>query len=168
MLDKTAHWDENTFRWCMEGIWYHTKFGQMGPLDIPDISGTRHACKLGWLDLLAYKKELRDLLFRMAFDAFPAQSHVGLELLQNASSSHRLWRKTLERGGWFCQLPDHMMPQKDYEESFSNFLEAVVFDYTYDPSLKLALKRGLSVEEAMSEAHIGWAVEGHHDGPGAS
>ena len=34
-----------------------------------------------------------------------------------------------------------MMPQKDYEESFSNFLEAVVFDYAYDPSLKLALKR---------------------------
>ena len=154
MLDKTAQWDENTFRWCIEGIWYHSKFGEMGPLDVPDITGTRYGLKFGWLDLLAYRKALRDLLLQMAFDAFPAESHVGLELLQNASSSHRLWEKTLERGGWFCKLPDHMLPQKDYEELFCHLFEAVVFHHAYDPSIKLALKYGLSVEEAMSEATL--------------
>ena len=43
------------------------------------------------------------------------------------------------------------MPLKEYEDSFSNFFELVVFDYTYDPSIKLALKHDLSVEQAMSE-----------------
>ena len=37
MLDKCACWDESTFLWCMEGFWYHTKYGMMGPLDVPDI-----------------------------------------------------------------------------------------------------------------------------------
>ena len=173
MLEKTAQWDENTFRWCMEGIWYHTKFGHMGPVDIPDISGSRHTHNLGWLDLIAYKKSLRDLLFRMAFDAFPAQSHVGLELFQKATSSHRLWRQAFERGGWLnCQLPEHQrMPLKDYEESFFEFLEEVVFNHAYDPSIKWALKRGLSVEDAMSEATLAgqWRgimmyLEDHEDG----
>ena len=157
MLEKSADWHENAFRWCVEGIWYHTKFGQMGPLDVPDISGFRHSCNLGWLDLLAYKRLLRDLLFRMAFDAFPPQSHACLELFQGATSSHRLWRQALERGGWFvCQPPDdrQVMPLKDYEESFTTFLEKVVFEHDYDPCIKMALKRGLSVEEAMSEATL--------------
>ena len=157
MLNKSADWHENAFRWCVEGIWYHTKFGQMGPLDAQEISGFRHSCNLGWLDLLAYKRLLRDLLFRMAFDAFPPQSHACLELFQGATSSHKLWRQALERGGWFvCQPPDdrQVMPLKDYEESFTTFLEKVVFEHDYDPCIKLALKHGLSVEEAMSEATL--------------
>ena len=69
MLDKCACWDESTLLWCMEGIWYHRKFGDMGFLEVPDITGTRNMFKLNWLDLIAYKKELRALLFRKAFDA---------------------------------------------------------------------------------------------------
>ena len=47
----------------------------------------------------------------------------------------------------------------------------MAFDYTYDPSIKLALKHGLSVEEAMSEATLAgrWRgimmeLEQHEDG----
>ena len=43
------------------------------------------------------------------------------------------------------------MPLKEFEGSFSSFLQVVVFDYTFDPSIKLALKNDLSVEQAMSE-----------------
>ena len=37
-----------------------------------------------------------------------------------------------------------MMPQKDYESSFSIFLQAVVFGSSYEPSIKLVLKHDLS------------------------
>ena len=107
----------------------------------------------------------------MALDAFPVESQICLELFQKATSSHRVWREAFERGGWFCHLPDRRMPLKHYEESFTTFLEAVVFDHDYDPSIKLALKRGLSVEEAMSEATLAgrWRgimmdLEHHEDG----
>ena len=70
-----------------------------------------------------------------------------------------------------CQLPDQVISLKDYEESFTKFLEKVVFEHDYDPSIKLALKRGLSVEEAMSDAALAgrWRgimmdMEHHEDG----
>ena len=52
------------------------------------------------------------------------------------------------------------MPLKDYEQSFSIFLQAVVFDHDDDPSIKLALKHDLSVEEAMSDPILAWRWRG--------
>ena len=77
----------------------------MGPLDIPDISGTRHGrnLKLGWLDLLAYKKLLRDLLFRMAFDAFPAESQMhALSFFRKRPALTSFGARRLKEGAGLC------------------------------------------------------------------
>ena len=58
---------------------------------------------------------------------------------------------------WFRQLPDdrHWL-KKDYEVGFSVFLAGVVFRSDFDPSIKLALKHDLSVEQAMSDPVLAW------------
>ena len=44
MLNKPADWHENAFRWCVEEIWYHTNFGQMGPLDVLEVHPSKVNC----------------------------------------------------------------------------------------------------------------------------
>ena len=124
-VTPASFWPEG----CLEGIWYHTKYGMMGPLDVPDISGAGIRC--GRPSKLSLLRAMYALSFCRK-------------------------RPALTGRGWFCQLPDHRMPLKYCEESFSNFLEAVVFGHDYDASIKLALMHGLSVKEAMSEATLAW------------
>ena len=64
ILDKCKAGQTARLFWCVQGIWVHAKKGNLKSLSNADIKGTQQTG--GYIDLLAYKQDLRGILFLKA------------------------------------------------------------------------------------------------------
>ena len=144
IMDKCKAGQTGKLIWCVEGIWYHAKKGNLRNLSFADLKGSPATGNRGYIDLLMYKKEMRALLFRKASDAFGPESHAWLEgPVQYVTSSFRIWSDGEQRERTW------QAGRRPYEIKWVNLLVEVLFGTDYDAPLKLAVKTSKSPDQAL-------------------